>query len=183
MKLKEGKIEFDFDDKIWKKVIKYDESTDFKKIEKLNGTKAVDFAGLCNSDMVFIEVKNYRGVRIEKKEILKTGEIEDEIATKVKDTIAGIVGAARNSTHQKHLFSEYLSSIINSKNQVKMVFWIEEDLNTMTNTTFKKRIKARKNNHIKLLRTRLNWLTQKIFVADKQNNPFGGSLTINFLSD
>lgn len=183
MKIVEGKIEFNFDDNTWRNVIQYDESTDFKKIEKLNGTKAVDITGLCNTDMVFVEIKDYRGVRIAKKEILETGEIENIVANKVKDTVAGIVGAARNSTHHKQLFSEYLSSIINTKNQVKIVLWMEEDWGDMTNETYRKRLEARKNAHIKSLNKKLNWLTNRIFVADKQNNPFVGSLTINFLRE
>lgn len=66
---------FHFDDQQWS-VVKYDEHPDYvEKIRRLNDTKGVDFIGLHKRGdevLYWIEVKDFRGYRIQNKSRLTT---------------------------------------------------------------------------------------------------------------
>ena len=60
----------------------------------------MDFVGLldgAHGDLYWIEVKDFRGYRIQNKRRLSEGELAIEVAQKVRDSIAGIIGAYRTS--------------------------------------------------------------------------------------
>ena len=59
MELIESELKFIFDDS-WTNIIKFDESKFFNEIKQISGTKAVDFIGIRNKSLYFIEVKNER---------------------------------------------------------------------------------------------------------------------------
>ncbi len=181
MKITEKKIEFDFDDSLWSNLLKYDEDADYLKIEKLNGTKAVDIIGILeNNKLVFFEIKDFRGHRITNKTRLNTGELEQEVALKVRDTLAGIIGAARNSTNNSLAFQELLSYISNTKKQLVVILWMEEDRLSLRMS--QKRIKSKQSTTLQVLKKQLQWLTTKVWVANHENNPFSHSLKITFLT-
>ena len=89
----EEHLRFRFDDSWF--VIKYDEHRDYReRIERLDETKAVDFVAVqADSRLYLIEVKDFRGHRIENQERLRESELGIEVGQKVRDTIAGIVAA------------------------------------------------------------------------------------------
>ena len=86
----EGHLRFRFDDSWY--AIKYDEHPDYReRIERLDGTKAVDFVAVHRDSQLFlIEVKDFRGHRIENQPRLREGELAIEVGQKVRDTVAGI---------------------------------------------------------------------------------------------
>src|SRR5438034_79200 len=85
----EENIEFSFGNQ-WI-VAKYDKHPDAKQsVGVVDHRKAVDFVGLLDAITFFIEVKDYRGFRIENKP-KTSGEVHVAIAQKVHDTLAGLV--------------------------------------------------------------------------------------------
>jgi hypothetical protein len=125
--LYEGNLRFHFP-KDWQ-VIKYDGGNHFYRnpISKCQGTKAVDILAWSGNDLWLLEVKNFRGYRIENKNRINNGELAIEVAQKVRDTIAGLYGAYRcgNETLQpfgQPLFSGQLAP-------VKVILFLEEDRN------------------------------------------------------
>ncbi|MBK8257780.1 MAG: hypothetical protein IPK82_34565 [Polyangiaceae bacterium] len=88
------------------------------------GTKAVDFIGLWRGEIHFIEVKDFRGHRIENKKRLRDGELAIEVAVKVRDTIAGLVGGfQRTGAPEWRPFVEALAR----HGRPHVCLWLEED--------------------------------------------------------
>ncbi len=163
-KIKEGNLTFEFDDK-WSDLIKFDENPDYKKIEKLDGTKAVDFLGILNNEtVVFVEVKDFRGYRIENKKRIDDGELYIEIAQKVRDSIACIIGGCRNSTHLKEFWLRIGKFLI--EGDVRIVFWLEQD----RSVKLRQRSKAGLSSHSNELKKKLKWLTTHTAILDRNSN-------------
>lgn len=98
-RFKEGFLDFVFGER-WQ-ILKLDEHKDYRlRIGKLESTKAVDFIGILDQkELYLIEVKDLRGDRIANKDRLLKGQLAIEIAQKVKDSVACIVGAYRTSSN------------------------------------------------------------------------------------
>ncbi len=116
----EGALRFSFGER-WR-VEKYDEHRDYRrKIGKLEGTRAVDFVGLHDARSLFlIEVKDFRGSRIENKDRLASGELISEIGHKARDTIAGLVAAHRTSS-EPEIWESFVSALARRSRRL----WIE----------------------------------------------------------
>lgn len=72
-------LRFSFDDD-WR-VLKWDEHPSYTGgLSKTSGTKAVDFLGIHLDAPWFIEVKDFRGYRIENKERISAGDLAQEVA-------------------------------------------------------------------------------------------------------
>ena len=130
------------------------------KVVQLPGTKAVDFVGVWEKkDGFLIEVKDFRGYRIQNKKRLRSEELALEVAQKVRDTVAGLVGAARNAATSEALVAVGLG-LPDSRRSLLVVLWLEDDaqvdprawaeeLNTLTTR----------------LQGYLQWLTRRILVV------------------
>ena len=181
----ESNIRFIFDGNQWSHLLKYDEQTDYKKIgNAITGTKAVDFIGILNNEILtLIEVKNFRGFRIENKSRtdLKEDSLDLEVAQKVRDTLSGILGAARHSTHLKEQWNEYVKFILNNHKSVHVILWLEEDLPPQPNFILQKRMKSRDGNLTNTLKQKLNWLTSHVSVVNASYFPYSSSLTVSLL--
>jgi hypothetical protein len=186
----EGGIRFKFSDAVWSNVLFYDERDDQKRpilpeLEKINratGASSVEFIGILQAErLVFMEVKDFRQHRIENKARLSSNELAVEIAVKVKDTIAGIVGGARLSTHQRVLFKEFVRYLNSEKKIIEVVLWLEEDARGLPSTILEKRNRAGNFNLSKQLKEKLNWLTHQVVVMNKKKNGYEGALEIEFL--
>ena len=90
--LTEGSLTFDFADV--DSATKYDDWSFYRNQfnSAFGGTKAVDLILVKNDKTVLIEVKDYRQHRR-----TKTIELGDEVAQKVRDTLAGLVAAKCNA--------------------------------------------------------------------------------------
>jgi hypothetical protein len=176
--LEEGKLRFSFDTNIWPVVIKADEHPDFKSLEKLNYSKAVDFICASENEVTMIEVKDFRNHGIENKLRLEDGgeHLCTEVGCKVKDSVSGVIGGARNSTHEKADWLTIARSLINDRHSLKLVLWLEE------NNGQPKRSKAGAGIYTNKLKTKLKWLTggNHAIVIDNTCNSIPG-VTVTFL--
>jgi hypothetical protein len=159
------KQRFEFGDS-WTVAFKYDD-TDFhqKEATKLQGlidgvphsTKAVDVVGIHEaSGLLLLEAKDFRGHRIANKPRIE-GEVSVEVAVKVRDTVAALVGAARKP--ETEFPSGTLAAALRQGKDVAVVLWLEDD-------TFKNAVRAKVslsalNQRLKSL---LSWLNVRTFV-------------------
>jgi len=155
----EGYLRFEFDDS-WS-FIKYDEHRDYlERIRRLDGTKAVDFVAVhANARLYLIEVKDFRGHRIENRHRVRDGELAVEVGQKVRDTIAGIVAAHhRGGTDD---WDRAVRRLAANAQPVHVLLWLEQDLPPNP--------RARRLNELSVLtnalKQRLDWLTPRVFVV------------------
>ncbi|MCB0568965.1 MAG: hypothetical protein KDC66_04345 [Phaeodactylibacter sp.] len=178
MAFEESRLRFNFLEGHWEHLVKYDEEKDYRKLEQsIPGTKGVDFIGISNHDIFFFEVKNYRGHKIASKQ--KIDELEIIVAQKVRDTLGGIVGGVRNSTNREESWQQHLKFLGDKKKRLNIVLWIEED----------PRHRQPKEQNIysqiltQKLKQHLSWLSCKVIVANKANNPIIDKLQVDFLPE
>lgn len=151
---------------------KWDDHATYRKgIGKLRGTQAVDFLGVCDSAIYLIEVKDFRGHRIDGKD---KAHWSDEVACKVRDTLAGIVGAAISGEPREDIVACCVDVLEGrDRNKVHVVAWILED-EQRSHPDHRKRnsqlsVKQKESAQWrKMLEKRLEWLTPKV----KHANPF-----------
>lgn len=176
MVFEESHLRFNFHDEEWDHLVKYDEEKDYRKLgNSIPGTKGVDFIGISREIIYFIEVKNYRGYRLESKP--KIAELDIIVAQKVRDTLAGLLGGIRNSTHKKEIWSKHLAHVGDKKKQLNILLWMEED------NPNEGRQKVYKNILGKNLKRRMSWLSSRIIIVDKTSNPLEERLQVDFLPD
>jgi hypothetical protein len=129
----EGKLRFEFESQ-WR-VARYDGDEKTapahafyqNQVSRLPGTKAVDFVGiLVGEGGYLIEVKDFRGYRVQNKKRLSSRDLAIEVAQKVRDTIAGLVGAVRNETNPSILTESGLL-LFKKSETVRIVLWLEDD--------------------------------------------------------
>jgi len=174
MELQEGELIFSFDDTHWSDLINFDQgNVDYSKIEKLNGTKAVDFLGSHSQfGYCFIEVKNFRYHRIENRKRIDSGDLFLEVGQKVRDATACLVGGSRNSTHLKGYWQRVLSHISNQDQALTVVLWLEENPNIFfgRNEVQEKRKKFTRNVKTNALKAQLGWLTSRVFILSSRDS-------------
>lgn len=177
----EGKLSFTFDDD-WT-TVKYDDHRDFTKgIHKLNGkiegsdhsgkndagknateasvgTKAVDILGVFQNTLYLIEIKDFREHRIENKKRIKNGALALEVAVKVRDTIAGMVGASRQGSDLE-TWKGFVKPLLNTSHPIQVILFLEEDPDAPDTT----------RTLTDELKRRLQWLTPRVMVANRTKN-------------
>lgn len=124
---------FEFGDQ-WSVAFKYDDTTFYRKEAiRLQGdidgvpqsAKAVDVVALHDaSGLLFLEAKDFRGHRIANKPRIE-GEVAVEVAFKVRDTIAALIGASRKPVEE--FPSEVLVTGLLRGREVAAVLWLEDD--------------------------------------------------------
>ncbi|WAS92891.1 hypothetical protein [Nannocystis punicea] len=127
-------------------------------------TAAVDFIGLFGSDPYFIEVKNFRDYRIENKRRLMSGALADEVANKVRDTIAGLVWAMDRGLDTAPLRS-LLGQLFAIKKKCNVVLWLEEDPQTRP---------ADRTMLAEAIKRRLHWFRPHVIVLSREERPLPG---------
>jgi hypothetical protein len=127
------------------------------------GTKAVDFVGVLDEGTLYLlEVKDFRGHGIENKR-RQLQDLPLEIGLKVRDTLAGLVGAYVK-TGSPPWVERCGAALAARKHQVRVVAWIVDDP-LRPNEPRGKRA-ARSSERTKQLRQKLGWLTQRVLVED-----------------
>jgi len=147
----EGKLQFTFPPSWY--VVKYDDSIFYKqKIQKiklgkdaegkdLGDPKAMDYIALSpDGKLWLIEVKDFRGHRIENKLRLASKELIREVIKKTLDTLAGLWISHYLNDDNLSKFTSGLSP----DNHIRVVLWLEEDPN-------KSRLNPNNKSHIDLL--------------------------------
>lgn len=161
-RFEEGGLLFEFGDR-WQ-VCKLDDHPDYRnRIHKVDGTKAVDFlAILKHRDLYLIEVKDFRGHRIESKARLADGSLAIEVGQKVRDSIACIVGAQHTSSKPED-WQPFMERLCQGKHPIKVVIWLEQDA-----TPRHQREKVRQSITANAFKQKLSWLTRRVWVCSQR---------------
>jgi hypothetical protein len=158
MEITEGQLTFSFPDE-WE-VVKYDDTNFYrKKVDKCKETKAVDILALSDSSLWIIEVKDFRGHRIENKDRIVNHELAEEVAQKVRDTVSGLYGAYRSSAEQLSCFCTHMFP--NNDRRIQVILFLEEDRPADQHKRFKQvrsSIKAKIEQQLSYLNVRCNVL-------------------------
>jgi hypothetical protein len=168
----ESDLIFSFEDELWE-VLKYDEDHNYIEIKnKLSGTRAIDFLTFYNNTLVMFEVKGFRGYGTQKSVNDRLAEgmevLTTEVAQKVRDTIAIIVGISRNTQVKNTIWERAANQILENKH-LMVIAWIEEDLNTRAQ---KLRKKTEMSIRTEKLKIKLSWLTTAIFIDNVKERHF-----------
>ena len=90
--------------------VKFHDHAFYGKVSKaIQAVKGVDMVAVGEPKMYLIEIKDYRGFAIENKQKLTTSELIQDVAGKVKDTLAVLYAAHRQKQDDlaplcRHLF-------------------------------------------------------------------------------
>lgn len=128
IEIDEGKLRFLFPDR-WN-ALKYDAEDGFVALNCIiPGTKRVDIvARSSEGELLLIEVKDFRGHRIENKHRTQTDgddPLHIEVAQKVRDTFACFLAAHRSGdTTLKPFYDKVIGS---KKNPIDVILFLEED--------------------------------------------------------
>ncbi len=151
----EARLRFSFDDD-WR-VLKWDGHAAYLGgLRNFQGTKAVDFFALHLQRPWFIEVKDFRGHRIENKDRLGSGDLAREVACKVRDTLAALAWACDREPLDARELRGFLRALVNRAEKVPIVLWLEADhpLEPAIASTLGEEIKRE-----------LGWLNAKVLVT------------------
>lgn len=168
-RIAEGALELEFGDE-WDVVLKWDECRGYRDgLGRLGDCKAVDVLALSHArkQLLMIELKDFRGHRIENKDRIKDGELFVEVGHKVRDTVAGICGAARmgGDVHMTRLAAGLVATT-----SLTVVLWLEEDRWVQTAPVARhKRGRTRLDTMRRLLKQRLRWLTGRVMVCSRDS--------------
>lgn len=187
--LREDALQFSFDDSHWNYVEKLDTHHDYRKMsDNLERSKGADFfaANCAKKRLLFVEVKDYRGHRIENKS--KTANEYYELCTtigrKVRDSLACCVAAYQNTTHHTDFWADIMQILANKKREIIVVLWLEEDANQANpSDTYKKRGSVGKGNQLQQLKKRLKWLTTSVSISCMADNNIAGLSVKNVAAD
>jgi hypothetical protein len=165
----EGRLRFEFASG-WS-VLKWDEDRAYwEGLQKLGGARAVDFAGVRDAAVWLIEVKDFRGYRVENKRRIESGELAQEIVEKVRDTIAGLVWACDRQIGDGA--ARTLAQCLFQRNEkVRVVLWMEGD--TPVSPGFASAL-------AETVKSGLRWLSPKVLVRSLalQTQPDVPALTV-----
>jgi hypothetical protein len=162
LELQEKRQRFFFDER-WQ-IAKYDEASPCKALLRaLQGSTAIDFCGRTADAIFLIEVKDFRTHHGENRERLdpSTAVLAKEVAQKVRDSIAGIVGAARASNDKfwAHIGRDCASPTV----ELFIVLWMEVDSYGQSAQQMKPRLDA----HLKKLKEHLRWTGAHVMLLNE----------------
>lgn len=167
---RESGLHFRFDDR-WD-VCQLDTEADYRNkiARQIPETRSIDFIGFNETEkiLLFVEVKSFRGYGNRKNMRRLTGEEDDltiEIAQKVRDSLATIIGGARHSTHLSDTWKKYISHL-NQGEALKVIAWVELDVHTQTLLS---RAKINMGTRRRELKKRLTWLTSDVQILNTRN--------------
>lgn len=170
MEFEESGFRFEFDDS-WE-VCQLDSEADYrnKLCKQVPETKCIDFIGFNVADetLLFMEVKNFIGHfnPVNKQRLLGGhDDLSVEVAQKIRDSLAVLIGGSRNSTHHKEKWQRYVSHL-NQNKLLKVVAWVELDVST---EVYLKRAKINLQTRRDQLRKKMTWLTSDVQVLNSQN--------------
>lgn len=170
-RFEESGLVFEFDER-WD-VYQLDEEADYRQkiCKQIPDTRCIDFIGYNRAKklLLFIEVKGFRGYGTKRNVQRLSGEKDDitvEIAQKVKDSLAIIIGGARNSTNLPDVWKEHVQHL-NKNGSLKVIAWVELDVST---DNMLRRAKTNMSIRRKELRKRLTWLTSDVDIMNVSAN-------------
>ena len=170
----ESHLRFEFGES-WT-VLRYEDSSGFRSISvlsgelsdrntrRMQGTKAVDFVGVREGVLFLIEVKNFEGHERETRVRLER-EFDLEIGLKVRDSLAGLVGAARSGTLAEPL-AKAIAKVANDGQRVHVVAWVERD-----DPPERKRWMSIGDDPVEdRIKKKLRWLKPKVLLCNREHS-------------
>jgi len=128
-------------------------------IAKIQNTCAVDFVGIHDDILYFIEVKNFKNYEVENEEKLSSGQLAIKIAQKVRDSISCIVAVSRTSDN--YGFWQPFNNLLCDRDKiVKVIAWLEGGFSASTPIT----------RNTQLIATKLSWLTPNVLVMNQKDH-------------
>lgn len=159
----ESRLEFHFAEG-WQ-VIKYDDEPAYRKMtELMPGMKGIDFLALHDDVLYFIEVKNFRNASTGEDVRLNSDALVHQVAQKVRDSLAGMIGAYRNA-QEPIVWQRFANHVVARERPVRVVLWLGHRFSTAEN-------KVQQSVLLNQLKKALAWLTPHVWVADEATNPF-----------
>lgn len=143
------------------KAVQWDETQAFRKgIQRLQNTKAVDLIAMRPDVVGLIEVKDFRHDPKTDWPRVTSGSLVEEVAHKVRDTLAGILAAARPDAATWDPWVDCLRK----QRDLKVIVWLERP-----NDYYGDPRRADELQHFRdKLKQRLSWLTSNIFIASRR---------------
>lgn len=118
----EGALALDFEDNAV--IVPWDKHAAYQAVQRLP-SKAVDFCVLHTLGVAVLECTDYRGFPIELRNARKgSSALALEVATKVRDTIAGMVWNAGRGMSDVDRWTKGCTAI---EQKLEVVLWLEED--------------------------------------------------------
>jgi hypothetical protein len=143
--------------------------------EAAAGTKAVDILGHHEDQLYFIEIKDFRGYRIENKRRLRDGDLAFEVALKVRDTLAGLAGTLdAGGAPRWHAWAAPVF-----KRRPKVVLWLEEEAGSDPFGVERQRASTLEDT----LKKPLRWLNPHVSVKSLRLSPPVPDLTVRNMQD
>lgn len=170
----EGALRFEFDDS-WH-VVKYDDAPAYRNgIENLDRTRGVDLVArrLRGKGLFFVEVKDFRGHRIENKARVSGGDLAYEVACKVRDTLAGLIAAQRTRPDDDVDWHGFVRAL-DPGHPVRVVLWLEEDRQDI-------RSPGRRFTLQKAIQKRLGWLDTRVLVQSRKSGAAPPGVTVSYV--
>lgn len=177
-------LRFEFDD-AWT-VVKYDDTAEYARIRAQTEAKGVDFVGLVaagSSRFVIhlIEVKDFRGHSIENAPRIRGGELALHVAQKMRDTVAGLIGARRTSGELQP-WERFAGALRRRRDEVRVVLWLERDRVPSRGAVSRRHFRRmRRKTELSVLagtlKARSRWLTARTLVVDQDTGLEGVTAT------
>lgn len=170
--IREGDLEFHFTD--WSSIYKFDDLKDYKNVaDTIQNVKGVDFLGVYNKNIFFIEVKDFHKDEYMKKEeevknrlAKEAKELMTEVGQKVFCSLGCILAGVRNSSTID--WKEIVDRISNQDRKVTIVLWLETpDSIDLTKSVLKQRYKSKLDVYIKTFKTKVSWLTKSVNISNR----------------
>jgi len=167
--LREEDLDFAFDAD-WKICSHWDQEAVYSDLnEQVPGSKGVDFVGLREGALYLIEVKDYRTFEHQSATREKLAEdgrpLADIVAAKVRDTVAGLVGAAR--TGKEPAWRSCMESLVGR--DLWVVLWIEHtELDASSPVRVKRAKVGAAVTLITSLKKRCRWITRHVAVCSRR---------------
>ena len=156
----EKKMKFTFADD-WV-VENYDDHPDYRKgIGRLTESKAVDFVGILQgTDLFFVEVTDFRGSPSAGMPS-KRPPLAEETASKVRSSIAGIIGACRTSS-QPQTWKPFACALVKPAIPLRVVLWLEDSRHLPDHKAYALTMTDLIKKNLRWLTTHVNVLSQRL---------------------
>lgn len=166
LEIEEGQLIFQFAD-TWE-CIKYDADGGYYRQNLLihvDDSKAIDFLLVNSKNLLMIEVKDYR----QTSDSPDYDKLPSIIATKVRDSIAGIIGGSLQASDSKEK-QTYLTAYRRLSRPPTVIFlFIERNKRFHGSEKQSRKAIPKRGALSKKLRTQLRWLTKKVLVVGLDN--------------
>lgn len=175
--IREEDLDFAFDAS-WQVCSHWDtEPVRLALLSQASGSHGVDLVGLREGptgSLYLIEVKDYRTSEKQlstREKLADDGDpLADIVAGKVRDTVAGLVGAAR--LERDDAWRACVDSLV--QREVWVVLWIEHAELDASSPVQRKRAKVRALPLIDSMKKRCRWLSAKVAIYSRSDNGLPG---------